>query len=283
MTGLQNSECDKIRPLLPIPPPYNILPNHGRFCKTVNICGKWPWELVQEDKIPDTWSVNLLDELAYAVRIVETTGISLDEFIEQLNRIIEERIPSNKANWSKKLMKTDATAIIKWMTDKKKGIHQQDRTTRSKSQAPSVNRNKGSQDSRQSLSTNTPSGKTPGGHDAPAGDKSSVARHGPGSRGGEDLSQQNQNVTSNITRDATAPSPEKPTGQMSALSPMARLLTTVTSVDAATPSRKRPRMCDSSPPEETARKAPRSRKSDGGHRAMTDAPVSSPAVWPVLN
>lgn len=283
MTGTQNGERDKTRPLLPIPPPYNVLPNHERFRKTFKICGKWPWELVQEDKIPATWSVNLLDELAHAVRIVETTDVSLNEFTEQLNRNIEERIPLNKANWTKKLMKTDATNIIKWMTDKKKDTHQQDRTTRSKSQAPNVNRNNGSQDSRQSLSASTRSGKTPRGHDAPAGDKASATGHGPDSRGDEDFSQQNQNDTSSITNSTTAPALEKHNGHMTALSPMARLLTSVTNVDAAAPSRKRPRMCDSSLPDDTARKVPRSRKSDGGHRATTDAPVSSAAVRPVLD
>jgi hypothetical protein len=62
-------------------------------------------------------------------------------------------------------MKTHATAIIKWMTGKNKGAHQQDRTTRIKAQAPSINRSKDSQDSRRSLSASTPRGKSPGGHD----------------------------------------------------------------------------------------------------------------------
>ncbi|RSL45112.1 hypothetical protein CEP54_014404 [Fusarium duplospermum] len=268
MTGLQNNERDKTQSPLPIPSPYDALPNHERLRKTVDICGKWPWQLVQEGKIPETWSVNLLDELARAVRIVDTTDISFGEFIEKLDQIIEERIPLNKANWSKKLMKTDATAIIRWMTDKKKEAHQQERTTRSKSQAPGVNGNREGRDSRQSLSASMRSGETTGGHHAPIGDKSPNAGHGQ-----HNLLQQNHNDTSSTPRAATAPAPGKPTGRTAIFSPVARLLTSVTNVDAVTPSRKRSQMCNSSPPEETSRKTHRSCKNDGGYRATTDAPA----------
>ncbi|KAJ3523272.1 hypothetical protein NM208_g12516 [Fusarium decemcellulare] len=280
-----SSERDETRFLAPIPSPYDQLPHRERLYKTLEICGKWPWQLVEPDKIPDSWSVNLLDEMAHAVRIVTgTADISLQDFMAQLDRIIEERIPCNKSNWSTKLMKTDVTYAIKWMTGKKKG-RQKGRTTRSKSQA-SLPNNEEDQGAGEPRSTTDAGAELPTSDEVPLQDKPRTTGHDAQSstvelRNDANQSQHDQNEVFDVQGFETDSATDQYTHDMSAYSPATsfdderrpRFITSLAHADSATPSRKRPQLNDNSATEWTARKAHRGRRSDIGQRALADAPT----------